>query len=262
MPIRAKAIPYPKSRSSFASGSVISRSSVPVVRSRSIVIEVTTNIVLKGKSPTKRPSHLLEGRQVLVEGAPQQGEQEGRDAEHQDDRSAGRGGAAVSTRTATAHVTRALTPVTRSSIRARNASSSCCAPGAPTQAVGAVDGEQAPVAHQQQLVAVLGLLHHVAGDEQGRAGGGQRGEGRPEVAAQHRVEADGRLVQHQHLRLAEQRGGERDPRAAGHRRGCETTLIGVLARARPSRSPPDPRVPGTPRTRPKKRRFSRTVRSP
>ncbi len=41
--------------SSFASGIVISRSSVPLVRSRSIAIEVTTNIDEKGKIPTIGP---------------------------------------------------------------------------------------------------------------------------------------------------------------------------------------------------------------
>ena len=41
--------------SSFASGIVISRSSVPVVRSLSIVIEVTRNIVMNGNSPTSGP---------------------------------------------------------------------------------------------------------------------------------------------------------------------------------------------------------------
>ena len=40
------------SRSSFASGIVISRSSVPVVRSRSIAIDVTRNIEMSGKIPT------------------------------------------------------------------------------------------------------------------------------------------------------------------------------------------------------------------
>jgi hypothetical protein len=36
-------------------GSVISRSSVPVVRSRSIVIDVITNISTNGKMPTSGP---------------------------------------------------------------------------------------------------------------------------------------------------------------------------------------------------------------
>ena len=38
--------------SSFAGGSVISRSSVPVTRSLGIVIEVTRNIVMNGKRPS------------------------------------------------------------------------------------------------------------------------------------------------------------------------------------------------------------------
>ena len=48
----ANAIPYPTSRSSLESGIVISRSSVPVVRSRNIVIEVIRNIMISGNSPS------------------------------------------------------------------------------------------------------------------------------------------------------------------------------------------------------------------
>ena len=57
---------------------VISRSSVPVVRSRSIVIEVTTNIVMKGKRPTSGPPTCWKDAGSLVEGALEQGEQERR----------------------------------------------------------------------------------------------------------------------------------------------------------------------------------------
>jgi hypothetical protein len=41
--------------SSFAIGIVISRSRVPVTRSRSIVIDVTTNIVMNGNRPSIVP---------------------------------------------------------------------------------------------------------------------------------------------------------------------------------------------------------------
>jgi hypothetical protein len=51
----AKAAAWPVNRSIFASGIVISRSSVPVVRSLSIVIEVTRNIVISGKTPSSGP---------------------------------------------------------------------------------------------------------------------------------------------------------------------------------------------------------------
>ena len=70
----------------------------------------------------------------------------------------------------------------------------------------------APVAHQHDVVAAVGLVHHVAAHEQRRAGIGQVAEVGPELAAQHRVEADRGLVQHQQPWPAEQRGGQRDTR--------------------------------------------------
>ena len=77
--------------------------------------------------------------------------------------------------------------------------------------------------------------------------GGQAAEQLPQVAAQHRVEPDGRLVEHQQLGLAEQGRGERDPGLlaagepadAGRRRGC---------RGRPRRAPGRRRTPGAPST--------------
>jgi hypothetical protein len=68
-------------------------------------------------------------------------------------------------------------------------------------------------------VAAGGLVHHVAGDEQAGAVVGELVEGLPELAAEDRVDVDGRLVEHEQLRLAEQRDGERGARelAAGER---------------------------------------------
>ncbi|GAB3335898.1 hypothetical protein GCM10027452_09310 [Micromonospora halotolerans] len=51
-PARPNAMPYPKSRSSLASGVVSSRSSVPVVRSRSMAMLVTRNMMMNGKKPS------------------------------------------------------------------------------------------------------------------------------------------------------------------------------------------------------------------
>src|SRR5205814_1169132 len=48
----ANARPYPSSRSSLCSGVVSSRSSVPVVRSRSIATLVTRNIAMNGNTPS------------------------------------------------------------------------------------------------------------------------------------------------------------------------------------------------------------------
>ena len=78
---------------------------------------------------------------------------------------------------------------------------------------GRAVGDDPALAHQQQPVAALGLVHHVAGDEHGLAAVGEPVEERPQVAAQHRVEADGRLVEHQHVGVAEQRDGEAGPGA-------------------------------------------------
>ena len=89
--------------------------------------------------------------------------------------------------------------------------------GALEQRGGGVVGEEQAVAHQQQPVAALRLVHHVAGDQHRGALVGQPVEHRPQVAAQHRVEADGGLVEHEQLRLAEQRDRQGGPRllAAG-----------------------------------------------
>lgn len=46
------AMPYPKSRSSLPSGVVSSRSRVPEVRSRSMAMLVTRNMITKGKMPS------------------------------------------------------------------------------------------------------------------------------------------------------------------------------------------------------------------
>lgn len=60
-------------------------------------------------------------------------------------------------------------------------------------------------------MAALGLVHDVGGDEErGAAFGGEGVEQLPQVAAQDRVEADGRFVQDEQVRGAEQGDGEGD----------------------------------------------------
>ena len=80
--------------------------------------------------------------------------------------------------------------------------------------------DEPAVAHEDEVVGALRLVHDVARDEQRGAVVGEAAEGRPEVAAEHGVETDGRLVEDEQLGLAEQRGGERDAGAlaAGERR--------------------------------------------
>ena len=85
------------------------------------------------------------------------------------------------------------------------------------QAIGGVVGDQPALAHEQQPVAAGGLVHHVAGDEHGGTGVGQPVEGLPQLDPQHRVETDGRLVEHQQARLVEQGHGQGDPRALAAR---------------------------------------------
>ena len=53
---------------------------------------------------------------------------------------------------------------------------------------------------------MLGLVHDVARDEESGAAGRELAEHPPEVAAENRVEADGRLVEHDQLRLADECG--------------------------------------------------------
>src|SRR5690349_22006874 len=48
-----------------------------------------------------------------------------------------------------------------------------------------VVGDDRALAHQQQPVAALGLVHHVAGHEDRRTGRGERVEGAPELLAEH-----------------------------------------------------------------------------
>ena len=74
-------------------------------------------------------------------------------------------------------------------------------------------GEQSAVAHEQQVPAVVGLVHDVAGDEQSRAAAGELMELLPQVHPQHGVEADGWFVEHQQVRVGDQRAGQRDARA-------------------------------------------------
>lgn len=69
------ASPQPASRSSLASGSVISRSSVPVVRSRSIVIDVEEHRDQR-EQPAQRRADLLERVRERVEHVAHEHEQD------------------------------------------------------------------------------------------------------------------------------------------------------------------------------------------
>ena len=110
-------------------------------------------------------------------------------------------------------------------------------PRASQQFVGRRLRKDAPVADQHELVAAIGLVHHVARDEQRRPGLREPVERVPEIAAQHRVESDGRLVEDEHVGATEQRGRERHARAlaAGERADLPSR---EPDRGRPSRALP------------------------
>ena len=118
-------------------------------------------------------------------------------------------------------------------------------PGALPQTVGCERRKQAAVAQEQQRIAAVGLVHHVTGDKEGRAGVGQRVEKLPEVSPQHRVESDGRLVQDEQLRPAEQRCPERDPGPLPAGEAVDDAVLPLPA-DRPRRSSPR-RARGRPR---------------
>ena len=114
----------------------------------------------------------------------------------------------VRTRAAVANVIRALTAAVLREREKRLLDVAVA--GARAELVRRLRGDDASAAHQHELVAALGLVHDVARDEQRRAAVGECVELRPELGAQHRVEADGRLVEDEHLRVAEKRRGEGD----------------------------------------------------
>lgn len=81
--------------------------------------------------------------------------------------------------------------------------------GAGAQGLGGVLGEDAALAHEEEAVAALRLVHDVRGDEEGGAVfGGEAVEEVPQVAAEYGVEADGRFVQDEEVGGAEQGDGE------------------------------------------------------
>ena len=73
--------------------------------------------------------------------------------------------------------------------------------------------EQVAFAHQQQVATVIGLIHHVARDDERGSGARQRVELLPQVDAQDGVQADRRLVEHQQFGVADECGGQRYPGA-------------------------------------------------
>src|SRR5581483_9520946 len=94
----------------------------------------------------------------------------------------------------------------------------------------AVRDEPAATDHDQVLGGVLHLAHQVRGDEHGTALGGQHLHQVPDPEDALRVEAVDRLVEHQHLGVAEQRRGDAEPLAHAEREAARA-LLGHLAQA-------------------------------
>jgi hypothetical protein len=70
--------------------------------------------------------------------------------------------------------------------------------------------EQLAVRDVDQAVAPLGLVHVVRRDEHGDAARGERVDLLPEFAPRLRVDARGRLVEQQQLRVVQHAGRERE----------------------------------------------------
>ena len=89
------------------------------------------------------------------------------------------------------------------------------------QLVGRAGDEQLRQVDVADLAAALGFVHVVRGDEQRDALGGELEQQIPQLAARHRVDAGGRLVEEDDARLVHQRGAEREPLlpAAGEQPG-------------------------------------------
>ena len=107
-----------------------------------------------------------------------------------------------------------------------NASSTVSARASSQQRRRRAARDDAALAHEHELVAALRLVHHVGGDEQRAALLRERVEGRPQLAAQDGIEADGRLVEHEQLGVVQQRDGERAARPLAARERADD-LVGL-----------------------------------
>lgn len=93
---------------------------------------------------------------------------------------------------------------------------------------GRLLGEEAAASHEADYAGLAGLLDVVGRDDDGRAAVlGDVHQVVPDALAQHRVHADGRLVQDEELGVGEERGREGDaPLLAARQVLHETVLRG------------------------------------
>ena len=82
--------------------------------------------------------------------------------------------------------------------------------GMPRHLAGVALHHDVPVGEIDDAMAALGLVHVVGGDQHGEAFAGEVVDHVPELAARLGVDAGGRLVEQQQLRLVQDAGGERE----------------------------------------------------
>ena len=208
---------------------------MPEVRSRRVAIEVTRNIVISGKIPRSEAPMESKVVRAAVEDVAEQEQHHAGDEQHQRDgarvvaelaQDAGGGGEGagevlerrVSGRgVSVAHrvVSFVRSAAIASSTRCRKAASTVSEPVRARRASGvSVGGEDLALAHEEEAVAALGLVHDVGGDQEGGAAfGGEGVEEVPQVAAQDGVEADGGFVEDEQFGGAEEGYGEGDAAA-------------------------------------------------
>src|SRR3954471_19972079 len=78
------------------------------------------------------------------------------------------------------------------------------------------------------MVAARGFVHHVARDDERRAGSGQSAEDVPEAASQKWIETDRRLVEDEELGFREKGGRQRDTGALAARQAIDDARRHVL----------------------------------
>ena len=97
------------------------------------------------------------------------------------------------------------------------------------QLVGPADRAQGRVQDRDPVAEPLGLLEAVRGEEDRHAAAAELVDQLVDVAGGDRVQAGGRLVEEQHLRVAEQRPGQGDPLAQALGQGA----AGIAGPGRP-----------------------------
>ena len=217
----------------MASGSDISRSSVPVVRSRSIAIEVTRNIVTNGKIPTSGGADAVEGLRLPVEHVLEQ-RQRARGGTTSTSASVRRSRRSCRrTRAAVASVTRGAHERLRErEERLLQIVGAGRAPERVRRAVATMRPSRIRSSSSQRSASSMTWLETRSVVPRAASAWNVR----PEVAAQHRIEPDGRLVEDQHARAG--RAARSPARRASARRPRACGRPGRRARrARPSRSP-------------------------